>query len=69
MLLFNSERANPNELMVVMMITPVAVLTVPVAVMLMMPIFIVPVVISMIFVGQRCQRSTNYRPEYNKSKK
>jgi hypothetical protein len=53
MLLFNSDGADPNELMFVMMVTPVSVFTVPIAIMFMMPIFIVPVVISMIIVGQR----------------
>jgi hypothetical protein len=39
--------------MMVLMVTPIASLTVPVAVVIMMPVTIIPVVIPMILVSQR----------------
>jgi hypothetical protein len=50
--------------MLVIVITPVASLTMPVAVMMMMPIIIIPVVISTVLVGKRCP---NYRPYHGKN--
>ena len=47
---FDRNRADPDELMFVMVVLPVASLTVPVTVMLMMPVFIIPVVIPMTIV-------------------
>jgi hypothetical protein len=48
---FDGDRADPDELMFVVVVLPVASLTVPVAVMLMMPVFIIPVVIVMVFIA------------------
>ena len=51
---FNSDRADPDEFMIVMVSLPIASFTVPVAVMLMMPVLIVPVVIPMVLIGHGC---------------
>ena len=50
---FDGDRAEPDEFMPVMVVTPVASLTVPVAVVLMMPVFIIPVVIPMVIIAIR----------------
>jgi hypothetical protein len=47
---FDGDRAELDEFMPVMVVTPVASLTVPVAVVLMMPVFIIPVVIPMVII-------------------
>jgi len=47
---FDGNWANLDEFMLVMVVTPVASLTVPVAVVLMMPVFIIPVVIPMVII-------------------
>src|SRR5262249_26306992 len=49
-------RADSDEFMLVIAIPPVTSFAVPVTVMMMMPIFIVPVVISTVFVSSKCQR-------------
>ena len=56
---FNCERADPNEFMVVMVIAPIASFTVPIAVMLMMPVVIIPGVIAMVLIGHGCERRAN----------
>lgn len=48
-------RADSDEFVLAILVAPVASLTVPVAVMMMMPIFIIPIVISTILVGKGCQ--------------
>jgi hypothetical protein len=52
-------RADSDEFMLVIAVLPIASLTVPVAVMMMMPVFIIPVVISTL-VRKGCQRSATY---------
>jgi len=52
-------RTDPDEFMLVIVVMPITSLTMPVAVMMMMPIIIIPVVISTVLVGKRCP---NYRP-------
>ena len=47
---FDGNWANLDEFMLVMVVTPVASLTVPVAVVLMMPVFIIPVMIPMVII-------------------
>ena len=54
-------RSDSDEFMFVIAILPVASLTVPVTVMMVMPIFVIPVVISTIFIGKGCQRSPTYQ--------
>jgi hypothetical protein len=49
---FNRDRADPDEFMLVMVSLPIASFTVPVAVMLMMPVLIIPAVIPMVFIGR-----------------
>jgi hypothetical protein len=49
---FNRDRADPDEFMVVMVSLPISSFTVPVAVMLMMPVLIIPAVIPMVFIGR-----------------
>jgi hypothetical protein len=53
-------RADSDEFMLVIAVLPIASLTVPVAVMMMMPVFIIPVVISTVLVRKGCQRSATY---------
>ena len=48
---FDGDRADPDELMFAVVVLPVASLTVPVAVMLMMPVLIIPAVIPMVLIG------------------
>ena len=55
MSLFDSDRADPDEHMFVLVITPVASLALPIAVVFVMPVLVVPVVISTVLVGERCQ--------------
>ena len=52
--LFDSDWANPNEFGMVMVVAPVASLAVPVAVMLVMPVIIIPVVIPMVLISDGC---------------
>lgn len=60
-LMFNCYRANVDKHMLVMVVLPVTSFSVPITVMLMMPIFIVPIVVVMIFVSQRSDRTANDR--------
>jgi hypothetical protein len=53
--------------MLVIAITPVAALTVPVAIMMVVPIFVIPVVISTVLVSKGRQRSANYQSWHEKS--
>jgi hypothetical protein len=48
----------------VVMVSPITTFTVPITIMLVMPIIIVPVAVSMIVVGHRRQRTANYRSEH-----
>ena len=57
--LFNGDGAHPDKLMLVMVVTPVTVITVPVAVMFMVPIVIVPVMIPTVVVGHCGERSAH----------
>jgi hypothetical protein len=50
-------RADSDEFAVVIAITPVASLTAPVAIMMIVPIFVIPIVISAVLVGKCYQRS------------
>lgn len=59
--MFNCYRANVDKHMFVMVVLPVTSFSVPITVMFMMPIFIVPVVVMMIFVCQRSDRTANDR--------
>jgi hypothetical protein len=52
--LFNSDWANPNEFVMVMVVAPIASLTVPVAVVLVMPVIIIPVAIPMVLISHGC---------------
>jgi len=57
-MLFDGHRANLDELMMVVMTPPIPPLTVPVAVVAMMPVRVVPITIPAIFVGPCNQRGT-----------
>jgi hypothetical protein len=52
--------------MFVIAIHPIASFTVPISVMMMVPIFVVPVVISAVVLGKSSQRSTNYQAWHEK---
>lgn len=67
MLLFDGDWTDSDESMFVMVVTPITSLAMPIAVMLMMPVSVIPVVVSVILVAQRCQRSANYRSKHGKS--
>ena len=62
-----SDRADPDEFMLMMVVTPVASLTVPVAVMFMMPVFVIPVVIAAILLSHGCQRHPSDGSKHRKS--
>jgi hypothetical protein len=64
---FDRDRADLDEFMLVVRSMPVSPLTMPVAVMLMMPVLIIPVVIALVFVGQCRKRSANERSNNDKS--
>jgi hypothetical protein len=64
---FYSDRADPDEFMLVMVVTPVASLTVPVAVMFMMPVFVIPVVIAAILLSHGWQRHPSDGSKHRKS--
>jgi hypothetical protein len=53
--------------MMVLMVTPIASLTVPVAVVIMMPVTIIPVVIPMILVSQRDERCSDEGSKHGES--
>ena len=50
--------------MLMMVIRPIAPITMPITIVFVMPVVIMPVVVSMIFVCQRCQRSADDRSEH-----
>lgn len=58
---FDRDRADLDEFMLVVRSMPVSPLTMPVAVMLMMPVLIIPVVIALVFVGHCRKRGANER--------
>jgi hypothetical protein len=64
---FYSDRADLDEFMLVMVVTPVASLTVPVAVMFMMPVLVIPVVIAAILISHGCQRHSSDGSKHCKS--
>ena len=68
-LLFDSDWADSDENMFAMMVTPVASLAMRIAVVLMRPVSVIPVVVSVTLFAQCCQRSANYRSEQGKNQK
>jgi hypothetical protein len=55
MALLYSQRTDADEVTSVMVVTPVASLAVPITVVLMMPVLVIPIVISTVFVSQGSQ--------------
>ena len=53
--------------MMVLVVTPVASLTVPIAVMIMMPVIIIPITIAMILVSRGGERSSDEGSKHGKS--
>jgi hypothetical protein len=51
--------ADSDEFMMVLMVTPIASLTVPIAVVIMIPVTIIPVVIPMILDSRRGERGSD----------
>ena len=64
---FNGEWADLDEFMMVLVVTPIASLTVPIAVVIMMPVIIIPVVIPMILVSRRGERGSDEGSKHGKS--
>jgi hypothetical protein len=57
---FDGYRADLNEFMVVVMVPPIPPFTVPVTVVVLMPVRVVPIMIPTIFIGPCNQRGTDY---------
>lgn len=64
---FNGQWADLDEFMMVLMVPPIASLTVPIAVVIMVPVTIIPVVIPMILVSQRGKRGPDEGSKHGKS--
>jgi hypothetical protein len=57
-------RPHMDPHVLVMVIRPIASIAMPIAIVFVMPVIIIPVVVSMIYVRQRCQRSADDRSEH-----
>lgn len=60
---FDRYRPNLNKFVPMVAVCPMSTMAMPVSVIVIMPVFVIPVVIPTIFVGSHRKRSTNNRSE------